>query len=205
MPEALREMPVPEVWSNPPRRHWTREERERLEGLGLLNGERWELVEGELLRKMPKKRRHVEALAILTEWLMAIFGGRFVNAEAPIDVAPEDNPTSEPEPDLIVLRPDYGGLWEAMPGTQDVLLAVEVSDTTFGFDSTVKAGLYARAGLREYWLVDLNGRRLIVHRSPAGGRYQSIVAYGEGEQASPLAAPEARFEVGQLFGEWESH
>jgi hypothetical protein len=73
----------------------------------LLNGERWELIEGELLRKLPKKRPHVQALAILTEWLISIFGGRFVNAGAPIDVAPEDNLTSEPAPDLIVLRPDY--------------------------------------------------------------------------------------------------
>jgi Uma2 family endonuclease len=90
------------------------------------------------------------------------------------------------------------------PGPQDVLLAIEVSDTTSEFDSTGKEGLYARAGLREYWVVDLNGRRLIVHRNPTGGRYQSIVAYGEHEQASPLAAPEAALAlvVGRVFGEW---
>jgi Uma2 family endonuclease len=58
-----------------------------------------------------------------------------------------------------------------------------------------------RAGLREYWVVDLNGRRLIVHRDPAGGRYQSIVAYGEREQVSPLAAPEAALAAGRVFGE----
>ena len=170
----------------------------------MLNGERWELIEGELLGKMPKKRPHVQVLAILTGWLMAIFGGR-VNMGAPIDVAPEDNPTSEPSPDLIVLRRDYGDPWKTTPQTQDVLLAIEVSDTTFDFDSTVKAGLYARAGLHEYWVVDLNGRRLIVHRDPADGRYQSIAAYGEGEVVSPLAAPEAVFQVGRVFGEWETH
>jgi Uma2 family endonuclease len=119
---------------------------------------------------------------------------------APIDVAPEDNPTSEPSPDLIVLRRDHGDPWKATPQPEDLLLAVEVSDTTFDFASTMKAGLYARAGLREYWVVDLDARRLIVHRGPAGGRYQSIAAYGEDEQASPLAAPEARFEVGRVFG-----
>jgi Uma2 family endonuclease len=200
MPETLRETPsVPEAWSNPPRREWTRSERERLEEAGLLNGERWELIEGELLRKMPKKRPHVQALGILIKWLIAIFPDSIVNPEAPIDVAPEDNPTSEPEPDLVVLRPEYSNPWKATPQAEDVLLVVEVSDTTFGFDSTVKAGLYARAGLREYWIVDLNGRRLIVHREPEGGAYQSIVAYREHEQLSPFAAPEARFEVGRVF------
>jgi hypothetical protein len=77
MPVALRETPVPEMWKNPPRWYWTREERERLEELGLLKGERWELIEGELLRKMPKKRPHVQALAVLTGWLISIFGNSF--------------------------------------------------------------------------------------------------------------------------------
>jgi Uma2 family endonuclease len=125
----------------------------------LLNGERWELIEGELLKKMPKKRSQVQALAILTEWLIATFPDCLVNAAAPMDVAPEDNPTNEPSPDLIVLRPDYGDPWTAVPQAQDVLLAVEVCDTTLEFHSRVKAGLYARVGLREYWVVDLNGQR----------------------------------------------
>jgi len=195
----LPERPVPAVLKNPPRRHWTRQERQQLEDLGLLNGERWELIEGELLRKMPKKRPHVQALAILTGWLISIFGSRFVNTEAPIDVSPEDNPTSEPEPDAIVLRPDYGNLWSAVPRPEDVLLAVEVADATLEFGLTVKAGLYARAGLREYWVVDLRGRRLIVHRDPTGGSYRSIGAYREWESVCPLAAPEARFDVSSAF------
>ena len=145
MPIALPETPVPPALTNPPRRHWTRGEREQLEGLGLLNGGKWELIEGELLRKMPKKRPHVQVLAILTGWLISIFGDHFVNTEAPIDVSPEDNPTSEPEPDLIVLRPDFPGLWSAVPQSEDLLLVIEISDTTLDFDTTVKAELYARA------------------------------------------------------------
>jgi hypothetical protein len=74
------------------------------------------------------------------------FGGH-VNVAAPIDVAPEDNPTSEPEPDLIVLRPEYADPWKITPQAQDVLLAVEVSDMTFEFDSTVKGGLYGPPGV----------------------------------------------------------
>jgi Uma2 family endonuclease len=199
MPVALPEVSVPPALKNPPRRHWTREERQQLEELGLLNGEQWELIEGELLRKMPKKRPHVQALAILTEWLIAIFGGRFVNTEAPIDVSPEDNPTSEPEPDLIVLRPEYRDPWSQPPRPEDLLLVIEISDSTLDFDRTVKGGLYARAGVVEYWVLDLNGRQLIVHRDPAGGRYHSIVAYSEQESVGPLAAAHAAFDVTSVF------
>jgi Uma2 family endonuclease len=199
MSVALPEARVPEALRNPPRRHWTRQERERLEEMGLLEGN-WELIEGELLRKMPKRRPHVQALAILTGWLISVFGQGQVNTEAPIDVSPEDSPTSEPEPDLIVLRRGYGDPFAAVPRAADVLVVVEVSDRTLEFDRTVKAGLYARAGLEEYWIVDVRGRRVLVHREAADGRWQSIVAYGEGESVSPLAAPEAELAVTRLFG-----
>src|ERR1035438_10192541 len=72
------------------------------------------------------------------------------NAEAPIEVAPEDNPTNEPVPDLIVLRQDQSH-FTSNPRAQDLLLAVEIADTSLNFDLTVKAALYARAGVSEYW------------------------------------------------------
>jgi len=171
----------------------------QLEELGLLDGERWELIEGELLRQMPKKRPHVHALAILTEWLISILGGRFVNVEAPVDVSPEDNPTNEPQPDLIVLRPDYQDPWSRTPQPGDLLLVIEVSDSTLEFDLMVKAGLYARASILEYWVLDLRGRRLIVHREPANGHYSSTVAYSEEENVSPLSFPAARLAVRSVF------
>jgi Uma2 family endonuclease len=80
-----------------------------------------------------------------------------------------------------------------------VELAVEVADRTLEFDMTVKAGLYAWAALKEYWVVDVRGRRVIVHRSPGDGRFASIMAYGEGEYVSPPAQPEARIEVASAF------
>jgi hypothetical protein len=140
MPIALAEMPVAAVWRNPPRRAWTRRERERLEELGLLERERWELIEGDLLAKLLKRRPHVPALTILTRWLMGIFAER-VNTPAPLDVSPEDNPTSQPEPDVMVLRAGYGDPWQAVPGPADVELAVEVSDTTAGIRSDGESGI----------------------------------------------------------------
>jgi Uma2 family endonuclease len=166
---------------------------------GLFDPERWELIGGDLFRRMPKKRPHVHALAILTEWLVTLLGGRFVNSEAPINVAPEDNPTSEPQPDLIVLRAASTQFRTETPGPADLQLVVEISDTTLEFDMTVKARLYARAGIREYWVLDVNGRSLIVQRKPLSERYRSIVAYGETEAVAPLARPEALFRVQTAF------
>jgi len=136
---------------------------------------------------------------LLFAWLIQVFGGRFVNSEAPIDVAPEDNPTNEPQPDLIVLSPDYSAFRSAIPQPQDLRLVVELADTTLAFDLTVKAALYARAGIVEYWVLDVQGRRLVVHRDPQAGQYRSIVAYGEQESVAPLSAPDASFRVGDVF------
>ena len=78
---------------------------------------------------------------------------------------------------------------------------VEVSDTTLRFDLSTKADLYARAEIGDYWVVDLLGRRIIVHRDPAGGRYRSIVAYGEEELVAPLAFPSASLRIRDIFPE----
>ena len=92
--------------------------------------ERLELIEGELISKMGKKRPHVDALTIVFVWLVQTFGVRYVNTEAPIDVSPEDNPTNEPQPDLIVLRRGFSGFRSATPQPEDLALVVEVADTT---------------------------------------------------------------------------
>src|SRR5438132_2873986 len=104
MPTAFTETPARPVPLDPPRKRWTRAECAALEATGLLEQEKLELVEGELISKMGKKRPHVNSASLLAEWLVQIFGFRFVNQEAPIDVAPEDNPTNEPVPDVIVLK-----------------------------------------------------------------------------------------------------
>ncbi len=198
MPIALTEIPAPPAPADPPRKRWTRAECATLEASGLLDQENLELVEGELISKMGKKRPHVTVSTLLHGWLVQVFGLRFVNAEAPIDVAPEDNPTNEPVPDLIVLRQDQSH-YKSNPPAQDLRLVVEIADTSLAFDVRVKAALYARAGVPEYWVLDVSGRRLLVHRNPRAGTYADVAAYGEHESVSPLAAPEAQFRVGDAF------
>lgn len=197
MPVALT-APQPTPPSEPPHKTWTRDECATLVSTGLIDPRRYELIEGELIRKMGKQQPHMQALMLVVEWLRAVFGGRFVAQEASIDVSPEDNPTSEPEPDAIVLSRSFLEIQgKAQPET--IRLVVEVSDTTVAFDLRTKAGLYARAGIPEYWVLDLKSRRIVVHRDPRGGQYRRVVAYGEAESLSTLAAPESTVLVGSLL------
>src|SRR5580692_11568392 len=201
MPSALIEVPVDRDPVGPSRKRWTRAECATLEASGVLNQQHLELVEGELIDKMGKNRPHVNGLAGIHAWLLRVFGEKFVNQEAPIDVSPEDNPSNEPEPGVIVLNRDFWNFRSANPGPQDLHLVVEVADTTLNFDLTTKAGLYARAAIVEYWVLDVPGRRVIVHRQPQAGKYTTILIYSEHESVAPLAAPQAMFPVSTAFAE----
>jgi Uma2 family endonuclease len=182
MPTLLTEAPQVPLPPVPPRKRWTREQCAPLEASGLFEQERLELVDGELIAKMGKNRPNV-----------------FVNAEAPIDVSPADNASSEPEPDLIVLKREFA-TFDSNPQPQDLDLVVEIADSTLNFDLTVKAALYARAAIAEYWVLDVAGKRLIVHRDPVSGTYTSVAACGENEIIAPLAAPKAQFRPSEVLG-----
>lgn len=190
MPVTLTEPRVLTANGWPPHKLWTREECEVLEERGLIDPSRYELVEGELIVKMGKNHRHIVAVALFCEWLRTVFGARLVLQEPSVDIAAPDNETSEPEPDAVMLARPFSDL-TSRPRPGDIRLIVEVSDSTIAFDLTTKAALYARAAIQEYWVLDINGRRLITHRHPAEGRYQTVTAYSEDESVSPLAAPNA--------------
>jgi Uma2 family endonuclease len=78
-------------------------------------------------------------------------------------------------------------------------LVVEIADSTLHFDLTVKAGLYARAGIVEYWVLDVTGRRLIVYREPESGAYRRVVAYSESEEVAPHTSPQSELLAGDIF------
>ena len=198
MPTIVTEIPRPSP-ADPPRKRWTRQECVALETSGIWAQQHLELIEGELLSKMGKKRPHTNVMVIMHAWLLRVFGEQYVNPETPIDVAPEDNPTNEPEPDLIVLSRPSREIKDANPQPGDLRLVVEISDSTLGFDLTTKARLYARARIVEYWVVDIPGRRIIVHRDPQEGQYRSVIAYAEQESVKPLASPDSEFPVGSAF------
>jgi Uma2 family endonuclease len=196
MPTVVTELPPR---AEPRRKVWTRAEVDALASTGLFDEQQFELVEGELINTTGKKAPHESSATVLLNWLYGVFGLPFVLHERPINVAPEDNPTSEPQPDLVVLKRDFLHFTTAHPGPEDIRLVVEVSDSTLSFDRRTKAGLYARAGIVEYWVLDIAGRCMIVHRDPRGGRYTSVVAYNADESIAPLAAPESPLRVKDAF------
>ncbi len=200
MPTALRQLPrTGSAVQAPPRKKWTRAEIDALEATGVFSPEHLELVDGDILSQVGKKRRHANCQTLMLAWLAGTFGARCVNVEAPIDVAPEDNPTNEPVPDRIVLRRDLSHFPKLNPKPQDLHLVVEISDTTLQYDLGVKAALYARAGIAEYWVLDAEGHRLIVHRGPRDGAYREVEVYSADESVSPLATPLSALRISEVF------
>jgi Uma2 family endonuclease len=106
----------------------------------------------------------------------------------------------EPRPDLAVIRPRADFYRHGHPVAADVLLVIEVSDTTFTYDRDTKAPLYARAGIVEYWIVDVVGARLLVHRGPVDGMYQSVQVVSRAETVQPLSFPDLSIVVADILG-----
>src|ERR1041385_4284155 len=171
MPQTLEPTsPPPAPPPNPIR--WTRSQCTAMQDAGILTG-RYELIEGEIISKMGQKRPHAFTVIRLTAWLVGIFGGDFVQIQLPILMPGQDRDTSEPEPDAAVMRRPAQELSSETPGAEDVLLAIEVADSSLAFDRSTKSALYTRAGIQDYWIIDLLGRRILVHRDPTSQGYRN--------------------------------
>ncbi len=107
---------------------------------------------------------------------------------------------SEPQPDLSVLAPRADFYGHAQPRPRDVLLAIEVMDSSRGYDRTLKLPLYARAELREVWLVDLKAEVIERYRKPALRGYRERAEFHRGRVLTPLAFPRVRFRVNEILG-----
>ncbi|MBM3737325.1 MAG: Uma2 family endonuclease [Acidobacteria bacterium] len=181
-----------------PRKTWTRAELKLLESTGVFDGQHYELIEGELINKMGKSRPHVVGVRRAARALEAVFGEEYVEREAPVDVAPGDNPRNEPELDVFVLRRPFSA-YTSNPQPGDVIVAMEASGTTLLHDRTTKARLYARAGIPEYWVLDLAGRRLLVFREPGETGYGVQLSFSEFESVCPLERPTHLVPVASLL------
>ena len=153
---------------------------------GLFEGQRFELIEGDLIDKTRQNPPHASAVRFCKALLERIFGVERVDVQLPIEAGPADRELNEPEPDITVLAELKADFTRRHPNGQELVLLVEIADTTLRHDAVIKRDLFARAGVPEYWVLDLNNRRLIVHREldPAGAQYASIQSYAEGEAVS---------------------
>ena len=153
----------------------------------LTRDDRVELIEGEIVLMPPMLSPHASILDRLTRLFTRLLPEEqaVVRVQGPISL-PNDQ---EPEPDLLLLRPRADFYYQAHPMPQDVLLALEVSESTLRYDRAVKAPLYALHRIPEYWIVNIPGQAIEVHRNPDLGAYQETTVLTHGLMLTPQAFP----------------
>jgi len=191
--------PIPAKEQNDKERHWTAEEFYRAAADGAFSDPgRLEIIHGRIVEKMPEGGRHTGLRRRIARRLRAALEpGSFVCEECPLHIAFD----GEPIPDVMFTRDEDYGDQHPTPG--DVVLLIEVSDTTVAYDLGEKARLYAQAGIRDYWVVLVNEAAIVRHREPTPEGYQSVARLMGSDVISPLAAPEAFWTVDALLGREE--
>lgn len=157
---------------------------------------RVELVEGEVVEMAPIGSRHAACVTRLSElFTEKLRRGAVVWVQNPLRLGQH----SELQPDVMLLRPRQDYYATAHPGPADVLLVVEVSDTTAGWDRRRKLPLYAAAGIAEAWLVDVGARRVEACSAPGPGGYATVRVVEASEALAPTAFPDTTVEVAHLL------
>ncbi|HEY9638237.1 MAG TPA: Uma2 family endonuclease [Coleofasciculaceae cyanobacterium] len=180
------------------RRKFTVEQYHQMAQAGILTeNDRVELIRGEIVEMSPIGRRH----AACVNRLNALFNQRLAQAvivgvQNPVEL----DDSSEPQPDLVLLRRRADFYEAGHPQPQDIFLLVEVADTTVEFDREVKIPLYAKDGISEVWLVDINAQCLEVYRQPSPNGYQNIQKYYRGQSVFVQAFPEVSFTLDEVLG-----
>jgi Uma2 family endonuclease len=170
----------------------------RLRELGFLEG-CFEILDGEVISKRGQNPPHSSILTRLFRILAGLFGADYLRMQSPIVLSGTDSLYNEPEPDAAVTRETENAYNGRHPGPEDLLLVVEISDTTLRTDLIVKARLYARAGIIEYWALDLNARQLHIHRAPANGEYTTVTVHAETETIAFASHPEVPIVIADLL------
>ena len=191
---------VDSINANPRPRRWTREEYYRMADCGLFQGQRAELIEGEIMVMSPQNWPHSSTVDRVGELFRRVLGaGVWVRTQMPMNLGA----SSDPEPDISVVvgrRADY------TDHPMSALLIVEISQTTLDYDRGRKASLYAQVGVRDYWIVNLVDLQVEVYRQPApdasqhyGHAYGSQTVLGPGDTVAPLAFPQVSIPVADLL------
>lgn len=186
----------------PRRRGWTRAEFERMAEMGLFADEKLELIEGEIVEKMTQNEPHVITVYRTPRIFERVFpeADYMVRVQAPLNLGRH----SQPEPDIAVVEGNWSVHLQGHPST--ALLVIEVSDSTLDTDRTIKASLYARAGIADYWIINLPERIVEIHRDPSemadkplGFCYRSVQRFMPEQSITPLAAPDYSIAVADLL------
>jgi Uma2 family endonuclease len=191
----------PNPLATPKTRRWTRLEYDRLVALGVFEGERLELLDGLLAVREPQGSRHSAGIRRVVAALHRALGEAW-QIDSQLPIALDD--ASEPEPDIAVVPRDTAAYRDAHPSRP--VLIVEVAETSYRIDHGYKASLYARAGVPEYWLVDVVRETVEVHRNPEasseamhGWRYATIETLRPPATITPMISPQAEIVVADLL------
>jgi len=158
--------------------------------------DRVELIEGDMINEPGISPLHSAIKARLNEILV-------LSADRSVTVSPSGSVKlgdfSLPQPDLMLLKRREDFYSGRRPTAADVLLLIEVSDSSFAYDQSTKRALYARYGIEEYWVVDVQGEHVFVYGEPAGEGYARVVECTGADIVSPRAVPVVQIQVGTLF------
>ena len=159
--------------------------------------DRLELIDGQVVEMSPIGPRHAACVDRLTRRLSQQVGDRaIVRVQSPIVLGSH----AAPQPDLALLRPPIERYAHAHPQGPDILVVIEVADTSAQYDRSVRLPLYARAGIPEAWLVDLAGDAISVCRRPGSNGYAEIVTLTRGQTLRPVLLPGLAVEVDEILG-----
>jgi Uma2 family endonuclease len=177
---------------------FTVESYHRLAEAGILGeDDRVELLDGQIVQMTPIGADHAASVDALTRLLVRAVGdAAIVRVQNPIVL----DPRSEPQPDLALLRPHPTQYHSAHPSAGDILLVIEVADSSLAFDRKVKLPYYAAAGIPEAWLVDLEHDTVEVHRQPSAEAYTEVQMLGRGETLRPNLIAEATIPINDVLG-----
>ncbi|MCS7265267.1 MAG: Uma2 family endonuclease [Armatimonadetes bacterium] len=179
------------------RRKFSKAEYYKMAEMGFSNGQRVELIDGDVVLMSPQEAGHATAVELVSRVLEKVFSeGYYVHDQKPLNLGEH----YEPEPDIAVVKGSPRDYSTFHPKT--ATLIVEVALSSVEYDRTIKGSLYAKAGIQEFWLLNLKERRLEVYREPVvmpdqpfGFGYRSLRIYLPDETVSPLAKPEAKVKV----------
>jgi Uma2 family endonuclease len=173
------------------------EDYHKLGEVGILTEDsRVELIEGELIEMAPIGGPHMGLVNRLNRLLVLAVGDfGVVSIQNPVMLSPH----SEPQPDVAVLKPGADSAESTVPHPDDVLLLIEIADTTLAYDRKTKLKLYAQAGIAEAWIVNIQARCVEVYREPQGNGYARKSDMRPGDIVTPLALPMVRVPVVDIF------
>jgi Uma2 family endonuclease len=156
-----------------------------------------ELIRGELIRKMPVGKSHMAVVKRLNRWFSRVLGERcLIGVQDMIELA-----DSLPHPDFTLLVPLKDCYESRVVQPPDILLLIEVADSSLAFDQKIKLPIYAENGMLDYWIVNLIDQRIEVYRQPqAGGTYAETQHFGRGQSIAPLALPDVLVPVDEILG-----